>query len=68
MLLSVKPVDIAISAAAIQTLEGKSVVFVRNGDKFEAREVELGGRDGERVRCCSACCRATSMPAATASS
>ena len=49
VLLSVKPVDIAISAAAIQTLEGKSVVFVRNGDKFEAREVELGGRDGERV-------------------
>jgi cobalt-zinc-cadmium efflux system membrane fusion protein len=49
VLLSVKPVDIAISAAAIQTLEGKSVVFARNGDRFEAREVELGGRDGERI-------------------
>lgn len=30
-------------------LEGRTVVFVRSGDKFEARNVELGGRDGERV-------------------
>ena len=49
VLLSVKPVDIAISAAALQTHEGKSVVFVRQGEKFEAREVELGNRDGERI-------------------
>jgi membrane fusion protein, heavy metal efflux system len=30
-------------------MEGRTVVFVRNGNKFEARDVELGARDGERV-------------------
>lgn len=49
VLLSAKPVDIAISAAAVQTIEGKPVVFVRNGERFEVREVDLGGRDGERI-------------------
>ena len=49
VLLSAKPVDIAIKATALQTVDGKTVVFVRSGNKFEAREVELGGRDGERV-------------------
>jgi cobalt-zinc-cadmium efflux system membrane fusion protein len=49
VLLSAKSVDVAISAAAVQTLDGKPVVFVRNGDRFEVREVELGGRDGERI-------------------
>lgn len=43
--LSAQPVDIAVSAAAIQTLEGKTVVFVRDGQAFGVREVELGRRD-----------------------
>ena len=49
LLLSAKPVDIAIKLSALQMLEGRTVVFVRNGNKFEARDVELGARDGEWV-------------------
>jgi len=49
VVLSAKPVDVAVKATAIQTLEGKTVVFVRDGDTFSAREVELGGRDADWV-------------------
>lgn len=49
VVLSARPVEVAISANAIQTLEGKTVVFVRNGDTFSPREVELGGRDADWV-------------------
>ncbi|WPO39806.1 divalent metal ion exporter adaptor subunit IhpB [Tardiphaga sp. 42S5] len=49
LILSAKPVAIAVRAAAIQTVENRSVVFVRNGDKFEARDVELGARDSDNV-------------------
>ena len=38
------------ACSAIQTLENRTVVFVReDGDKFEAREVEIGERDPELV-------------------
>jgi len=40
---------IAVKIAAIQTLKEKTVVFVEEGDAFEAREVELGARDGQHV-------------------
>jgi cobalt-zinc-cadmium efflux system membrane fusion protein len=49
LILSAKPVAIAVRASAIQTVENRSVVFVRNGDKFEARDVELGARDSDNV-------------------
>jgi cobalt-zinc-cadmium efflux system membrane fusion protein len=49
VLLSAKPVDVAIRTSALQTLEGKTVAFVRDGDTFAAREVELGGRDADWV-------------------
>ncbi len=49
VVLSARPVDVAISTSALQTLEGKTVVFVRDGDAFAAREVELGGRDADWV-------------------
>ena len=48
-MLSATPVDVAVRSSAIQALEGKTVVFVRDGDKFAAREVELGGRDADWV-------------------
>jgi cobalt-zinc-cadmium efflux system membrane fusion protein len=38
-----------LAASALQTLEGKTVVFVRDGEKFAARDVELGGRDADWV-------------------
>lgn len=47
VVLSATPVDVAVKSSAIQTLEGKTVVFVREGDTFAAREVELGGRDAD---------------------
>jgi cobalt-zinc-cadmium efflux system membrane fusion protein len=49
VVLSAKPVDVAVRPSALQTLENKTVIFVRNGVKFEAREVELGGRDADWV-------------------
>jgi len=47
--LSAKQVGVAVKSSAVQTIENRSVVFVRNGDKFEARDVELGERDSELV-------------------
>ena len=49
LILSAKQVPIAVKASAIQSLENRNVVFVRNGAKFEAREIEIGGRDSENV-------------------
>lgn len=49
VILSARSVDVAVSTAALQTLEGKTVVFVREGETFSPREVELGGRDAEWV-------------------
>jgi cobalt-zinc-cadmium efflux system membrane fusion protein len=40
---------VAVKNEALQTIEGKSVVFVQEGDAFEKREVETGAQDGERV-------------------
>ena len=49
VVLAAKPFHSRSSSAALQTVEGRTVVFVRNGEKFEAREVELGERDAERA-------------------
>ena len=49
VLMAAKPAAIVIKSSALQTLENRTVVFVRVGDKFEAREVEIGERDPEHV-------------------
>ena len=49
VVLSATPVEVAVKAGALQTLEGKTVVFVREGETFTPREVELGGRDADWV-------------------
>lgn len=49
VVLSTRAADVAVRSSALQTLEGKTVVFVRSGDSFEAREVELGERDADWV-------------------
>lgn len=49
VVLSARAAEVAVSTSALQTLDGKTVVFVRSGDTFEAREVELGGRDADWV-------------------
>jgi cobalt-zinc-cadmium efflux system membrane fusion protein len=45
--LSASVVPLAVRNEALQTLEGGSVVFVRDEDGFEPRPVELGRSDGE---------------------
>ena len=47
--LSAKKVAVAVKSAALQTLENRTVVFVRDGEKFEARDVEIGERDPDFV-------------------
>ncbi|UZE47047.1 divalent metal ion exporter adaptor subunit IhpB [Rhodopseudomonas sp. P2A-2r] len=49
LILSAKKVPMAVKATAIQSVENRNVVFVRNGKKFEVREVEIGARDRENV-------------------
>jgi len=49
VVLAAKKVPIAVSISALQTVENRTVVFVRNGQKFEPRDVELGERDPEHV-------------------
>ncbi|WP_441277229.1 divalent metal ion exporter adaptor subunit IhpB [Tardiphaga sp. 172_B4_N1_3] len=49
LILSAKKVPVAVKAVAIQSVENRNVVFVRNGTKFEMRDVEIGARDPENV-------------------
>ncbi|WP_343742851.1 efflux RND transporter periplasmic adaptor subunit [Herbaspirillum huttiense] len=42
-------VPVAVAADAIQTVEGKNVVFVRDADGFVAQAVSLGRSDGKSV-------------------
>ena len=49
LILSAKQVAVAVKSLALQTIENRTVVFVRNGEKFEARDVEIGERDPEFV-------------------
>jgi cobalt-zinc-cadmium efflux system membrane fusion protein len=50
LVLAKRNVPVAVRASAIQTLENKTVVFVREGaDKLEARPVELGDSDPKFV-------------------
>lgn len=49
VLFAAKVVKLAVKSSALQTFENKTVVFVRNGEKFEARSVEVGERDPQYV-------------------
>jgi cobalt-zinc-cadmium efflux system membrane fusion protein len=44
-----KPADLVVPLAALQTFRDWDVVFVRVGDTYEVRPVQLGMRDAERV-------------------
>jgi len=41
--------SVAVKPGAVQTVGGKPVVFVEEGDAFETREVKPGAKDGEFV-------------------
>ncbi|MGQ4659450.1 efflux RND transporter periplasmic adaptor subunit [Lysobacter sp. F6437] len=45
-----QPVDLMVPLSALQTMDGEEVVFVRDGDTYQARPVELGARDAQRVQ------------------
>jgi cobalt-zinc-cadmium efflux system membrane fusion protein len=49
LVLSERQVPVAVKLSALQTLENRNVVFVREGEKFEPRDVELGDRDAEQA-------------------
>lgn len=49
LLLAAKPVNIAVKTSALQSVENRTVVFVRVGHTFETREVEIGDRDPQHV-------------------
>lgn len=49
VILAEEDVDVAVKESAIQTVEEKEVVFIQEGDSFEARPIKLGKRDGEWV-------------------
>lgn len=46
---SSRDVPLAVRSNAVQTMEGEPVVFVREGNRFEAHIVELGDTDGEFI-------------------
>ena len=47
--MSERRVAVAVKSSALQTIENRTVVFVRSDDKFEARDVEIGERDPQFV-------------------
>ena len=42
--------SVTVKNSAIQEVEGKTVVFVEEGDAFETREVKLGVKDNQRIQ------------------
>ena len=44
-----QPVALMVPSSALQRLRDWDVVFIREGDSYEARPVELGRRDGQNV-------------------
>ncbi len=45
-----QPVEWLVPLAALQTMDGAEVVFVREGDSYRAQPVQTGLRDAERVQ------------------
>ena len=44
-----QPVPLRVPLTALQRMDGADVVFVREGDRYEARPVRLGARDAAQV-------------------
>ena len=43
-------VDLLLPLSALQDMDGRDVVFVRNGDSYTSRAVGVGARDGSRAQ------------------
>jgi membrane fusion protein, heavy metal efflux system len=49
VILDEAPVQVAVKASALQTIDEKPVVFVQSSKGFEVREIETSDRDDENV-------------------
>jgi len=49
LILARRDVAVAVKVGALQTVENRTVVFVREGDSLEARAVEVGRADAEHA-------------------
>ena len=49
LLLAAKRVGVAVKSEALQTIDNRPVVFVRQGEKFETRNVEIGAHDPKLI-------------------
>ncbi|MDR6992234.1 efflux RND transporter periplasmic adaptor subunit [Luteimonas sp. 3794] len=47
--VSTQAADLVVPLTALQQMDGRDVVFVREGDRYEKRVVTLGRRDARRV-------------------
>jgi len=47
--VSTQPADLVVPLTALQQMDGRDVVFVREGDRYEKRVVTLGRRDARQV-------------------
>lgn len=49
VIISEKQVPLAVRASALQTMEDQTVIFIKDGDKYEMRPVITGLSDGEYI-------------------
>jgi len=49
IVVATKPAALVVPLGAVQSMDGKDVVFVRTGDTYTARAVTLGARDAGQV-------------------
>ena len=49
IVVAMQPAAVVVPLSALQTMEGRDVVFVRDGDTYTARPVTLGARDAGKV-------------------
>lgn len=49
IVVAMQPADVVVPLTALQTMEGREVVFVREGECYSARAVTLGARDARQV-------------------
>ncbi|WP_449468196.1 efflux RND transporter periplasmic adaptor subunit [Stenotrophomonas humi] len=49
IVVAMQPAEKVVPLSALQTLEGREVVFVRDGETYTARPVTLGARDASKV-------------------
>ncbi len=49
IVVAMQPADVVVPLTALQTMDGVDVVFVREGETYTARPVQLGARDALKV-------------------